>query len=276
MTQGFVMLAIGKDYVKQAYTAALSIRANGNTRPVSLITSTPVTKKQAKIFDQIIEIPWYADVESRFQTEHRWKIYHASPYEQTIVLDTDILVQQNLDNWWSFLDNYELYFTSKVFTYRQDLVTNNFYRKAFEANNLPNVYCGLHYFKKSNTAHEFFKWVELITNNWELFYGKYCSKKYPKQPSMDITCAIAIKILHLETSVINEKTNFPMFVHMKPRIQKWQVLHEAWQNAVPSYLTDELNFYIGNYIQTGVIHYTEKDFLTDKIITKYENKCKIT
>ena len=76
-----------------------------------------------------------------------------------------------------------------MFTYRKELITNSFYRKAFVKNNLPSVYNTLHYFKKCDLCKEYYTWVELICNNWELFYGNFCQEFYPKQPSMDITAA---------------------------------------------------------------------------------------
>ncbi len=39
------------------------------------------------LFDNIIDIPWIE--EQRYAVEHRWKLYHISPYEETVVLDTN-------------------------------------------------------------------------------------------------------------------------------------------------------------------------------------------
>jgi len=270
MTKGFVLFAVGKEYVKQAYLCAMSIRATGNEYPISLITSDSVVPKYSSIFDKIIDIPWYKEDNSRFQIEHRWKIYHASPYDQTIVLDTDVLVLQSLDVWWKFLDNYDLYYLDKAYTYRKQRITTDYYRKAFTANKLPNIYNGIHYFKKSEFAHNFYKWLELIANNWELFYGQYCKEHYPKTPSMDISVAIASKIMDCDHKITNKNNEFPMFIHMKPHAQNWHNVSESWQNKVGVYLTDDLQLKIGNYLQNTVFHYTENSFVTDKIVQQYE------
>ena len=270
MTKGFLLFAVGQEYVKQACLCAMSIQATKNNYPVSLITSNKVPKKYKAVFDKIIDIPWYKKHTSRFQTEHRWKIYHASPYDKTIVLDTDILVLQNLDNWWKFLDNYDLYYIDKAYTYRKEVIDTDYYRKAFSANKLPSVYNAMHYFKKSDFAHEFYKWLELISNNWELFYGQYCQEYYPKIPSMDISVAIASKIMDCDHSIVNKNAEFPMFVHMKPYAQNWHNPSESWQNKVGVYLTDDLQLKIGNHLQNTVFHYTENSFVTDKILLQYE------
>jgi len=157
MSKGFLVYAKGKEYVKQAYLLALSIKATGNSYPISLVTDDKITKKNAKVFDKIIPVPWNDNEDvSRYQTSSRWKLYHVSPYDKTIVLDTDILVLQNIDEWWNFLSKYKLFFVSKVFTYRNEEVSNDFYRKAFTANNLPNIYTGFHYLRSQIMLITFF------------------------------------------------------------------------------------------------------------------------
>lgn len=270
-SKGFLIYAEGAEYVKQAYLAAMSIRATQNSFPVSIVTSDIVPKEYKWAFDKIIDIPWYTPSDGRFKTEHRWKLYHATPYEETIVLDADVLVLQNLDYLWGFFKNYDLYYPTRVFTYRKDLVTSDFYRKAFTANNLPNVYNTLHYFKKCEKSKEYFAWVELINNNWELFYGHFCKEHFPKQASMDVTCAIAAKIVDIDTEITNAALDVPVIVHMKPAIQGWTQKCSDWQTRVGTYLTDDLKLKIGNHLQDTVFHYTEDSFVTNEIIRKYES-----
>jgi len=271
-SKGFVIYAVGEDYIKQAYLCAMSIHASGNKYPVSIITCDLLPEEYKWVFDKVIDIPWYKNTESRFHTEHRWKIYHATPYDETVVLDSDVLVLQDLEYMWSFLKNYDIFYPTRVFTYRKELVTSNYYRKAFVANQLPNVYNTLHYFKKNEKCKEYYAWIELISNNWELFYGHFCKEYFPKVPSMDITCAIAAKIMDIDTEITNARQDIPELVHMKPAIQGWLNKVSEWQNRVGVYLTDDLKLKIGNHLQDTVFHYTANDFVTDTIIGKYE-KC---
>ena len=100
MTKGFVLLAEGNDYVTQAALCAMSLKHSGNKYPITLLTCDTVPEKYKHLFENILEIPWYQKTDSVFKTENRWKIYHASPYNQTVVLDTDVLVLQDLEFWW--------------------------------------------------------------------------------------------------------------------------------------------------------------------------------
>jgi len=278
MSKGFVFIAQNSedDYVKQACLLAMSLHATQKDPKICLITNDEVPEKYVSLFDCIKEIPWEdSAIEAEWKVQNRWKIYHASPYDETIVMDTDMVVLQDLESWWNFLSNYDLYFVSKVFTYRGDEVVDNYYRKTFIANELPNLYAGFHYFKKSDFAKEFYTWLELVMNNWELFYGKYAKELYQKSLSVDLSAAIVAKILDCEEKITNKKATIPSFTHMKPRIQGWYNPSATWQSRVGSYLTDDLKLKIGNHAQTGIFHYTEKTFASKDKISKYERVLKL-
>lgn len=267
----FTMLAKGDDYLKQAYVAATSIKITNPDSKVCVITNNNVPEKFKKVFDYIVEIPWTTEETSLYATEDRWKIYHATPFDRTIVIDTDMLVLEDISHWWQFLQKRKLFWTTNVLTYRATKLTSNYYRKAFRQHDLPDLYSGFHYFEKCDESHLFYKWLELISNNWELFYGQYAGGKYfQKHPSFDVTAAIATKILSYEDLVISKSTSFPTFVHMKKHAQEWWGVKEKWQDKVGVYLDNKCRLKIGNFKQSGIFHYTEKDFLTDDIVQKYE------
>lgn len=274
MSLGYVMLAQNgqEDYVKQACLCAMSIHATNQEPKIALITNDPVPEKYQQLFHSIVEIPWGDNAaDSNWKVENRWKIYHATPFEKNIVLDTDMLVLQDLSSWWNFLDHYDLFLTKHVYTYRGEKVTSDYYRKAFVENELPNLYTGVHYFNKCAQSHDFYKWMELITHNWELFYGKFVQWKYPKRPSMDITAAIASKIMDCDREITNNIAKYPAFTHMKPHAQNWKYVPERWQDKIAVCLTPDLKLNVGNYTQDGIFHYTEKDFASDHKMLLYEN-----
>ena len=141
MSNGICLVAQNNsttDYIRQAYALALSVLAKSPRTNISLITND---EEYISLFDKIIPIPFGDGAkDSEWKVENRWKIYHASPYDETIVMDTDMLVLQNIDTWWDFLDNYEMFFTSNVLTYRGETANTSYYRQTFIANNLPNLF----------------------------------------------------------------------------------------------------------------------------------------
>lgn len=272
MKQGFLIYAHGEDYLKQAILCTMSILVNNPSALVSIVTNNKVGEKYTGLFDKIIDIPWYKKSDSRYQCEHRWKLYHVTPYDRTLVLDADTLVLQNIDNWWKYLQSYKIYYPSAVQTYRSTVVKKSPYRKAFVNNNLPDFYNVIHYFEKSTTAHEFYHWLELVCNNWELFYGSFVKENYPKYPSMDVSTAIVSKILHNEKNISSKKENIIKITHMKNQIQGWSQVKSSWIKQIGVYLNNKMHLIIGNYKQNGIFHYTEHHFVTDDIMNQYE-KC---
>ena len=265
MTKGIVVLAQNNetdDYVEQACLLAMSLQIHNDIR-ISLITDDNVPQEYVSLFDKIIPIPFGDNAEdSEWKVENRWKIYHASPYDETIVMDTDMLVLQNIDVWWNFLSNYEMYFTSKVLNYRGETANTNYYRKTFVENNLPNLFSGFHYFKKCEFAKEFYHWLELVVNNWETFYEQHLdNSSRPKHLSIDVCAAIVAKILDCEAFITNKISKFPSFTHMKQHCQGWSNVQSSWQDQMGVYISKDGSLKIGNYLQTGVLHYTEKDFV---------------
>jgi hypothetical protein len=271
MTQGYLVIAqnTATDYIRQAYVLALSIKATQpNINNISLVTDDVVPDQYLSVFDKIIPIPFGDSASaSEWKVENRWKLYHASPYDETIVLDVDMLVLDNIEQAWNWVKDRDLFFTSHVTDYKQRTVTDTTYRKMFVENDLPNLYCGMFYFKKSDSTLEFFKVVEFITNNWQRIYYDIAPKNSQKFFSMDVTVAIAAKILGIDDTIVSVNSPFT-FTHMKPALQGWDPIPESYLSQSLINFTDTRELYLNNFKQHGVFHYVEDEFLTDEIIKK--------
>ena len=249
------------NYIEQACLLAMSLKATNNA-PISVITNDEIPKSYQGLFDEIIEIPFGDDaVGKEWKIENRWKMYYASPYEQTIVLDTDMLVLENIDSWWDFLKNYDVYYTSKVYDYRGNVADTSYYRKAFIENKLPNLFSGLHYFKKNEFATIWYKELETVVKDYGQFYSNVVKKSTPDFPSIDVCSAITASNLDCVDKITNNYVKNPTFTHMKPYCQYWEDATPNWLDKVGFYMNKDCNVKIGNYIQTGVLHYTENTFI---------------
>lgn len=265
MDKGIVVVAQNNsdyNYVEQAAVLAMSVKQHNNI-PVSIITNDEIPTEFEDVFDKVLPIEW-GDMagESSWKVENRWKVYHQTPYDETIVMDTDMLVTSNIEHLWDYYKSYDLFFTTKPVTYRGETITSKYYREFFVENNLPDIYCALYYFKKSDFAHMFFEYLELVVKNFDKFQRYLCPNTEQDFVSMDVAIALTIKLLDVEDEVTNNTSNVSRFVHMKPHVQNWEKPRNSWQNVVTAHLTNNLDLYIGNIRQTGIFHYTEKDFLT--------------
>ena len=267
MTQGFLIFAQNStvDYVKQAYLLALSGVYSGNNN-FTIITDNKINNEYEHAFDKIIYLKDDAAKDSEWKIENRAKAYELSPYDETIVLDSDVLLLDTID--WDRFNDIDLYFTSNPTTYRGELIESSYYRRAFVDNNLLNIYTGMYYFKKTKKVYNFFQTLELVVGNWKEFYSIFCKNYLPKHCSIDVSSAIACELLMI--SPIVPKLDIINFIHMKPHAQKWKSPQESWQQAVNTYFNNNLK--IGNYTQHGIFHYTEKDFC-DKVLPRYNELC---
>ena len=264
MSKGYLLVAMGNEYVEQACLCALSIKKTQSISNVSIMTNDVVPEKYKKLFDKIIEVPQRRSDKSFYSTEHRWKVFHVTPYEETIILDTDIIFLSNVDYIWDNLQGRSVAFLNDAKTYRGNIIVDDFYRQVFVKNNLPNIYNAFHYFRQDHIALDYYKHLELVCKHTEDFYNIYLKKLKPKVSSMDVNHAIAVLNSNLQKYEINSLN----FVHMKPRVQEWKVTNGSWMKDIPFYIDDNCNLKIGNYLQSGVFHYVEHKFC-EEVIGKY-------
>lgn len=265
MSKGYLLVALGKTYVEQAYLCAKSIKETQKINNVSIVTSDKVPSQFSDVFDKIIEVPWHdKDSKSFYITEHRWKVFHITPYEETVVLDTDIVFIDDVSHWWKYLSKKDIAFTTQVLDYRARLINNDHYRKAFTANSLPNIYCAFHYFKKNDVALEYYKSLEQVCTNHEKYYSVFVPKQTPKKSSMDINHAINI----LKTGHVDYELDCLKFTHMKSKIQGWENCSDNWIDTLPYYIGENFDIKLGNFKQHGILHYTEQQFC-DTFLEEY-------
>ena len=284
MSRGYIVIAQNTDtvdYLRQAYALALNLKltqstVNNLTVCVDKATKKKITKKHKAVFDNIVDIPWTdAASESDWKIENKWKYYYMTPYDETVILDTDMIFPVDVSHWWETLAQQDVWATTNVRTYRDEIVTSNYYRKWFEENEMPNVYTAFMYFKKSELASELFTMTEIIFNNWQRFYYKYMPKGKPDWLSGDVAFALAMQILGIEHECTRDNMKeYPTFTHMKSNIQNLQglPLYEKWTESLPTYYKTYTDFKIANFQQTRPFHYVEKTWLTDSMIKDMEEE----
>ncbi len=281
MSKGYLILAqngSNSDYTRMAYALALSIKNSQSTvNNVCLATDSPesLPTKYHTVFDNIIPIPWMDHAsESKWKIENKWKYYYMTPYDETVILDADMLFPADISHWWDVLSLKDIWITDKPRTYKGTVITSSKYRSVFASNGLPNVYTAFMYFKKNEQTVELFKLIEIIFNNWKRFFYDYIGEDRPQNLSGDVAYALAIKLLGIEDACFGNSDIMPSFVHMKGHLQgiKESLISENWINNIPTYFDNTGRFKIGNYEQTLPFHYHIKEWLTDDMINILEKR----
>lgn len=283
MSKGYFTIAQGEMYQRFAYALALSLKI---TQPKELsnlsIAITPeeraaIPSKYLEVFDQVLDIPWGDHaVDSAWKLENEWKAIHITPYDETIKLDADMLFTSDVRGRWDALSSQSLLCATRPVTYRGEVITSDYYRKVFTANELPNVYSAFMYFKKDDTSFEFFNLAEDIFKNYQRYFYEFLEAEHrPTEVSTDVVFGLAAKITQTGFSNVDTLLDATSFIHMKSKLQNWQsvnYLDSDWMDMVPCHFPSLKDMKIGQYRLDVPFHYYQKNFLTDDMILDMERE----
>lgn len=264
MSRGFVIMAqntTAVDYVKCAETLAMSIYKVMPKAKVSIITNDIVDNTK---FDQIIPLPYGdLDKDGKWKLINDWQVYEASPYDETIKLESDMIIPRDIMHWFDVCGKQDLVLCTTIRNLKQEISTVRGYRRFIDENKLPDVYNAITYFKKSETAKTFFEIVRNVFENWEDF--KRTLKCNPQEPaSTDWVYSIAAHIIGKEKTTLPTFTEMSM-IHMKQFINGNPT--ENWTDTfVYECLPDQIR--VQTVPQLYPFHYHIKNFC-DKIMRGY-------
>lgn len=253
--QGFLIVAINTptcDYMGCAELLAKSIRYYHPDVEIGLLTNDEV--KRPHLFTRIQSFP-YPLANNAFAND--WQVFHATPFRETIKLEADMLITQPVDHWWTLLRNRDIVVSTGCRDWQDRRASARHYRKVFDANQLPDVYNAITYWRRSETAQEFFTTVQNIFEHWSDYSSLL---KFPEhEPTTDVVYAMAAKIIGPEQCTM-PFASYPQIVHMKRHIIGSQ--REKWQDE----LLWEYNQYIlrvQSVTQFRPFHYQRKDWQID-------------
>lgn len=275
MTRGYLTFVQnnGKtDYLNLAYLQALSLKVTNKINRYAVVvdkmTELMVTDKHRKVFDYIIPIPGEDDAANhQWKMHNEWKALQATPFDETIKVEADMLFTASVDHWWNILSIKDVCFTNRIVDYTERVSRTREYRRVFDLNQLPDIYAGFYYFRKSETAKELFSHAELIFKNWT-YVKNYMLKNGEHEPaSTDLVFAIAAKMLGTENCTL--PGTVPTFVHMKNAVQGWTE-NTPWSEMVYTEF-DGSNVTVGFQRQRLPFHYHLKTFAKEETIKHYES-----
>jgi hypothetical protein len=189
-----------------------------------------------------------------------WQVYEISPYDETIKLEADMYIPRSIEHWWDVLSVNDVVVSSTIRNFKQEISNVRFYRRFIDDNNLPDVYNAITYFKKSDTARDFFNLVKEIFTNWEE-YKKILKCNPQEMATTDWVYSLACHIMGIEKTTLPTFTEMSM-VHMKQHINK--TVSENWTDSfIYECLPNQIR--VQTVPQQYPFHYYVKNFC-DKII----------
>ena len=245
MNKGFVIMA--QDTEKIRYTKCAEVLSKSIKRVMPEANITIITTDMLPYGDLAIDSDW--------KLINDWQVYEASPYDYTIKLEADMYIPRNIEHWWDILSNRDMVVSKTIRNYKQEISKVRFYRRFIDDNKLPDVYNAITYFKKSDTASEFFNLVKEIFNNW-IEYKKILKCNPEEIATTDWVYAIACHLMGEEKTTLPYFTEMSM-IHMKPYINSLPT--ENWTDTlIYECLPDQLR--IQTFPQQYPFHYHVKNF----------------
>lgn len=274
---GFVTFAQNTtevDYLRLAYLQAMNIKTVMPGWSYAVIvdsaTAKQVTDNQYQIFDHVIELAEdYNAPTSGWRLSNECQVYDYTPFDETIKLESDLLFTRTIEHWLTAFRIRDVVLSTGCRDYTGKLSSNRFYRKLFDDNNLPDVYNGLMYFKRSETAHRFFNIAKKINQNWSSVRDRVLKNCREDRPSTDVLYAVTAQMIGPELCTL-PSMDFINFVHMKPNIQNWHNV-EHWTEMI-MHENDGTMIRINNVNQYHPVHYYDKQYATDDLIKYYEQR----
>ena len=185
-TQGYILLTLGKRYIDESIYLINTIRKQGDLRPISLIIFKEDEEycKSKNLFDQYIYFDTSEDNEIWLECKTTFEKYCLYPrlklntyliYDETIILDTDVLCQSSPEPIWIHLSNN---------IYNNNLITigniNNpkwhwgYIGEVSEYMNktVPETHGGFFYINKKANLKEYFDYCKYVFLNYDKFKCK--------------------------------------------------------------------------------------------------------
>jgi hypothetical protein len=183
-----------------------------------------------------------------------WQVFAASPYRQTIKLEADMLAASPIDHWWTLFEKRDIVISTGCRDIYNDPGKSRYYRKIFDANELPDVYNAITYWRVCPQAQKFFRLVRKIFENWNEY--KTWLKFRDDEPTTDVVYAMAASIMGVENCTLPTGLG-PNIVHMKRYIiptagHDW-TKELIWEHTDPGLRVNTVS-------QWGFVHYHIKEW----------------
>ncbi len=185
MTQGYLLIAIGKRFIDECSILVQTIRKQGDTRPVCLlINETDLDYAKSKnLFQDYVYFEPKGALWNECQTG--FEKYCLQPrmhfddyliYDETVVVDSDVLCQAPTENLWKYLteSNKPIIMLGRVHDPKWHWGFINEVSQRF-GKNVPHVHGGFFYMRKTPILGEFFSLAKFFFYKYDV-YG--CKRFY--------------------------------------------------------------------------------------------------
>ena len=215
MSRGLIYVAHGEGFIKEAMMSALSVKKHCPNMNITLFSDVQL---KTELFDNVIVMP--KDKISLRGPKIRFSFQ--SPYDETIFLDTDTIIDHDITEMFDILEKYDFAICHDL-ARKRETVSNAIPEYSTIPYVFPECNTGVYVFKKNDNVENLFK-------TWEKYFNKYSGKFPYDQGSFrvafwecqDVNSYIMPVEYNIRSKMNREKQvkNHHLFgdEHLKPRI----------------------------------------------------------
>lgn len=262
MSRGFLWFCQNSgtvDYVECSRSLAKSIKKHNRENKICVVTD-----KQSYFQDpnvDVVKVLASDDSKAhRIKWANEYKALQQSPFTHTIKLESDMLWTQNTDWWWNYLCQHDLVLSVDVRDYRDNVIRDTAYRKLFSKNNLPNIYSGLIYFRRSRQASNFYNICKTLTVDWKYVRDNLLINCHDDYPSTDVIYSLAYRIMDPACQQLIDYEWFK-FIHHKSAVHGLDHVDNYNDYLMPLSIEDRV--LLGAHRLDRVWHYVNKKTMED-------------
>lgn len=182
MSQGYFLIALGKRYIDECKFLLNTIKKSNDNRPVSLLIHAEDENYAREVygFDQLIHFTpsgkLWEDCETAFEKYclyPRINFPNCLPYDETIIVDSDVLCQHNPESVWNFMSSQDcpVRMLGRLNDPNWHWGHINEVSKAF-GKHVPHVHGGFFYLRKSGFLNTFFEYCISIFYKYDEYKCK--------------------------------------------------------------------------------------------------------
>ena len=258
MSKGFLWFAQNNDktdYVELSIKLAQSIKRHNSENKVCVVTDE-ASKFTHNDVDVVKVLKTDASSTHQVKWANEYQAFDMTPFTHTIKLEADMAWTINTDWWWNHLWQHDLVFSVDCRDYRDNVIKDSTYRRLFARNQLPNIYNGLVYFRRSKKAQQFFRIAQAISENWGKVRSQMLIACHDQYPSTDVVFALAYRIMDPTMQGLIDYDWFK-FIHHKPAIHRLQHVKDQNEYLYPT--SNNGKTYLGETRVSRLWHYFDKE-----------------
>ena len=249
--EGYITIATEKSDIHNSFILANSLRKFDPLRKIALFTDEflKIPKEYKKAFDFILELPYgntnykKEDVEANINC---WQLYYCDLFEKILYIDPSSVVTSNIEFLWDCTKKDSIRLVNCINSIKGKDSVYSYKNNIFLENDMDVIFGGMLYFNKERDIENFFKILDVISQNWNPFVSEYIKEHRPKYFDLGVGLSITSKIL--EEKFHNNNT---WFSYTNIKGVKMTKEPDIWLN-------EDFSLHINNYCQYGILSHNNK------------------